>query len=86
MTWLPLPSGWMRDRPSGAPWNTIHSSPSPTAGASEDWVDAALGSLGGFSLADGLLQATPTRSTRPRTSWAYGCCPRLHSDLAPLSA
>jgi hypothetical protein len=55
-------------------------------GASEGWVAAALGSLGGFSLADGLLQATPTRSTRPRTSWAYGCCPRLHSDLAPLSA
>ena len=29
--------------------------------------DAALGSLGGASLADGLLQSTPTRSTRPRT-------------------
>jgi hypothetical protein len=48
-------------------------------------VDAALGSLGGASLADGLLQATPTRSTRPRTSrMAYGASAR--ACVGPLIA
>src|SRR5918999_6210232 len=84
MTWLPVPLGRMSERPSGAPWNTIHSSPSPTLGAGVGASDgtALVGGLGSSAAAVGdsaweLAAGTahPARMPVPRI-------PRMNRDAS----